>query len=125
MSFWDIIWFIFISFLFIAYLMLLFNIIGDLFRDRSVSGVVKAIWIILLIFIPFLTALIYLIVRGEGMATRQMEAMAHMQQRQNEYIKQVASSSSPADEIAKAKEMLDSGAITQAEFDALKQKALS
>jgi predicted PurR-regulated permease PerM len=125
MSFWDIIWFIFISFLFIAYLMLLFNIIGDLFRDRSVSGVVKAIWIILLIFIPFLTALIYLIVRGEGMAARQMEAVADMQQRQNEYIKQVASSSSPADEIAKAKAMLDSGHITQAEFDALKQKALS
>ena len=125
MSFWEVIWFIFISFLFIAYLMLLFNIIGDLFRDKDMSGLGKAVWIIVLIFIPFLTALIYLIVRGEGMAQRQMAAMQDMQQRQNEYIKSVASTSSPADEIAKAKAMLDSGHITQAEFDALKQKALS
>ena len=67
MSFWDIIWFIIISFAFIAYLMLLFNILGDLFRDQTL-GWMKAVWIIFLIFVPFLTALIYLIARGDGMA---------------------------------------------------------
>ena len=80
---------------------------------------------IALIFLPFLIALIYLIARGGGMAERQMEAMADMQARQNEYIKSVASSGSPTDEIAKAKAMLDAGTITQAEYDALKAKALS
>src|SRR6187402_1642162 len=66
MSFWNIIWFIFVSFAFIAYLMFMFQIISDLFRDHTVSGWVKAMWMILLIFFPFLTAIIYLIVRGNG-----------------------------------------------------------
>jgi len=126
-SFWDIIWWVFISFVFIAYLMLLFNIIGDLFRDSSVSGLMKGLWIIALIFVPFLTALIYLIARGNGMAERQMQTMADMQARQNEYIKQVAGSGSGSttEEIASAKALLDSGAITQAEFEAIKAKALA
>jgi len=69
-SFWDIVWFIFISFVFIAYLMILFSILGDLFRDKDTSGFVKALWVIALLVVPFLTALIYLIVRGHGMADR-------------------------------------------------------
>ena len=75
MSFWDIIWFIFVSFAFIAYLMFMFNIIGDLFRDHTVSGWVKALWMICLIFFPFLTAIIYLVVRGKGMYERQSAAI--------------------------------------------------
>jgi hypothetical protein len=126
MSFGDVLWFIIISFLFVAYLMVLFTILGDLFRDRETSGWVKAIWVIALIFLPFLTALIYLIARGGSMAERQAKQMEEIKAAQDSYIKQVASSgSSPADQIAQAKALLDSGSITQAEFDALKAKALS
>jgi len=126
MSFGDVLWFIIISFLFVAYLMVLFTILGDLFRDRETSGWVKAIWVIALIFLPFLTALIYLVARGGSMAERQAKQMEEIKAAQDSYIKQVASSgSSPADQIAQAKALLDSGSITQAEFDALKAKALS
>ena len=125
MSFWDIIWFIIVSFAFIAYLMLLFNILGDLFRDRETSGWMKAVWIIFLIFVPFLTALIYLIARGDGMHRRQIAAMEDMKAAQDTYIKSVAGGTSPAEQIAHAKELLDNGTISQAEFDSLKAKALS
>ena len=124
MSFWDIIWFIIVSFAFIAYLMVLFNIIGDLFRDQTVSGVMKAVWMICLIFFPFLTAIVYLIVRGQGMAERQAAAVSQVRAGQEEYIRSVAAAS-PADQIAQAKGLLDCGAISQAEFDALKAKALA
>ena len=104
-SFWDIIWFIIVSFAFIAYLMILFNILGDLFRDKSVNGWVKAIWIVFLIIFPFITALIYLIARGAGMAQRSAENYADLRQAQDAHIRSVAGSgsASPAEEIAKAK----------------------
>jgi uncharacterized membrane protein len=124
MSFWNIIWFIFVSFAFIAYLMFMFQIIGDLFRDHTVSGWVKALWMICLIFFPFLTAIIYLVVRGHGMYERQSAAITAARANQEDYIRNVASTS-PGDQIAQAKGLLDSGTISQAEFDALKAKALS
>ena len=74
MSFWDVVWFIFISFAFVAYLMVLFSILSDLFRDRDTSGVVKAIWVVALIIFPLVTSLIYLIARGGGMTDRSMQA---------------------------------------------------
>ena len=123
MSFWDIIWFIIVTFAFVAYLMVLFSILSDLFRDKETGGFVKAVWVILLIFVPFLTALIYLIARGHGMAERNVKAAEEMQKAQNAYIRDVAGSS-PADQIHKGKELLDAGAISQAEFDAIKAKAL-
>ncbi|MFC5264739.1 SHOCT domain-containing protein [Kribbella qitaiheensis] len=126
MSFWDIIWFIIVSFAFIAYLMVLFNILTDLFRDRDVSGWVKAIWVICLIIFPFLTALVYLIARGRGMAERQAAAWGSARAAQDEYIKSVAgSSASPTAQIAQAQELLTAGTISQAEFDTLKAKALA
>ena len=125
MSFWDIIWFIFVSFAFIAYLMFMFQIISDLFRDHTVSGWVKALWMICLIFLPFLTAIIYLIVRGKGMYARQSAAIDQARASQEDYIRNVAAPASPGDQIAQAKDLLDSGAISQAEFDALKAKALA
>ena len=125
MSFWDIIWFIFVSFAFIAYLMFMFQIISDLFRDHTVSGWVKALWMICLIFFPFLTAIIYLVVRGKGMYERQSAAINEARAGQEDYIRDVAATTSPTDQIAQAKGLLDSGAISQAEFDALKAKALS
>jgi Short C-terminal domain/Phospholipase_D-nuclease N-terminal len=126
MDFWDIVWFIFISFAFVAYLMVMFTIITDLFRDPETSGWLKAVWIICLIFFPLITALIYLIVRGRSMTARNEQTAQTVREQQERYIRQVATSgSSPADQIAQAKQLLDSGAISQAEFDALKQKALT
>lgn len=125
MSFWDIVWFILISFAFVAYLMVMFSIIADLFRDPDASGIQKALWIVALIFLPFLTALIYLIARGGGMAERQASSLQKMREQQDAYIKQVATSASPADQIAQAKSMLDAGAITPEEFERLKAKALA
>src|SRR3954451_19222394 len=83
-SFWDIVWFIFIFFAFMAYLMVIFSIIGDLFRDHTVSGWMKALWIVLLIFLPLVTSLVYLIVRGKGMAERSAQNMQRAREAQDE-----------------------------------------
>lgn len=123
-SFWDIIWWFLWAFVFIAYLFVLFAIISDLFRDHKLNGWWKALWIVLLLFFPFITALVYLIARGRGMSERGAAQAQEIRQAQDSYIKSVAAASSPADEIAKAKTLLDAGTITQAEYDALKAKAL-
>ncbi len=125
MSFWDIFWFICISYLFILYLMMMFNIIRDVFRDQEMSGLGKAAWLGVMLFFPLVTALIYLIVRGKGMAKREYQARMAAQQQQDDYIRSVATPSSPSAEIAQAKSLLDSGVLTQAEFDAIKQRAVS
>jgi hypothetical protein len=124
MSFWDIIWFIIVSFAFVAYLMILFNIITDLFRDKSVSGGMKAVWMIGLVFLPFLIAVIYLIVRGKGMAERQYQVVQVGQEAQADYIRSVAGAS-PAGEIARAQQLLDARTITPDEFAALKARAMA
>jgi len=125
MSFWDVVWFIIISFAFIAYLMMLFWIVIDLFRDHETSGLLKAVWLVLLLFFPLITALVYVIVRGRGMSERTAGHYQSQQKQQEEYIKHVAGSSTPADQIAKASALLKEGAISQTEFDALKAKALA
>lgn len=122
-AFWDIIWWFLFVFVFVAYLMALFSIIIDLFRDHKLGGFAKAVWFIFLIFLPFITALVYLIARGKGMGERSMQQAKEMQAAQENYIRQVAGG--PSAEIASAQELLKSGAITQAEFDALKAKALA
>ncbi|WP_426322583.1 SHOCT domain-containing protein [Microbacterium sp. E-13] len=121
-----ILWFFWI-FVFVAYLMVLFSIIGDIFRDHELNGWGKALWILFLIFVPFLTALVYLIARGNGMQKRSIAQAQEMRAAQDAYIRQTAGSGggSAADDISKAKALLDSGTITQAEFDALKAKALA
>jgi hypothetical protein len=125
-SFWDFFWFIISFFLLMAYLMVLFQIVGDLFRDKSVSGGMKAVWIFFLIFLPILTSLVYLIARGHGMADRQIAQAKAMQADTDAYIRQVSTGSgSPADEIARAKALLDAGTINQAEYESLKGKALA
>lgn len=123
-SFWDIIWWFLVMFVFISYLFALFAIIGDLFRDHKLNGWWKALWIIFLIFVPFLTALVYLIARGRGMAERSQAQAQQFKSAQDDYIKSVAGAS-PSEEIAKAKALLDSGAITEAEFASIKSKALA
>ena len=121
-SFWDFFWFILSFFLLMAYLVVLFQVVMDLFRDRDLSGWAKAAWI----FFPVLTALIYLIARGQGMAERNLASAQAAQSDAENYIRSVsAGAASPADEIARAKALLDAGSINQDEYEALKAKALA
>jgi hypothetical protein len=114
-------------FIFLAWFMCLWWVFGDLFRSKDLGGGAKTLWVLFIVFLPFLGMFVYLIARGHGMNERAFAAQQELQQRQAEYIKSVASSSSAssADEIASAKALLDSGAITQQEFDQLKAKALA
>ncbi|MFM7212653.1 MAG: PLDc N-terminal domain-containing protein [Actinomycetota bacterium] len=124
MEFGEFLWSLLLIFFMIMYFMILFSVVIDLFRNHQMSGVVKAIWILFLIFIPLISLLVYVIVYGRGMATRQQDAVAEAQKEQAAYIKQVAGSS-PAEQIAQAQQLLQSGAISQQEFDSIKAKALS
>ena len=114
-------------FLFFAWFMCLFWVFGDIFRSKDLGGGGKTLWSIFVIFLPFLGIFVYLIARGKGMQDRQLEQAREMQAAQTEYIKSVAGSpaSDAAGQIASAKALLDSGALTQAEFDALKAKVLA
>src|SRR4051794_22701558 len=108
-----------------AYLVVLFQILTDLFRDKAVSGWFKAIWVLFLIIFPLLTSLIYLIARGQGMAERHVSEAQAAQADADAYIRSVATTGSPAEEIAKAKALHDSGAINDEEYASLKAKALA
>lgn len=119
---WDTIWWLFTIFVFVAYLVALFSIISDLFRDRKLNGFFKALWLLFLIFLPFLTALVYLIFRGKGMGERAAMQADTAKAATDDYIRSVAGGA--ASEIARAKELLDSGAITASEFEELKSKIL-
>jgi predicted PurR-regulated permease PerM len=124
MSFWDVVWFIFISFAFVAYLMVMFHVLVDLFRDRTVSGPMKALWVVGLIFLPVLTLLVYLFTRGDGMVERSVSDAEAMRRQQDDYIRKTAGRTSPTDQIVQARELRDAGDISEAEYNALKQKAL-
>jgi len=125
-DFWDVLLWSFWFFIWIAALMVWLRCLFDLFGDHTLSGWGKAGWALLLIFVPWLGALIYLIARGRSMTERQLSRAKEMQAAQDQYIQQVAgTSTSPADQIAHAKVLLDSGTIDQGEFDTLKAKALA
>jgi len=125
-SFWEILLWSFWIFIWIGAIIVWFRCIFDLFSDHSVSGWGKAGWALLLVFVPWLGALIYLIARGRSMGERQMAAVADAQAAQEDYIKSVAAKSSgPSDQIATAQSLLDAGSINQSEFDTLKAKALA
>jgi predicted PurR-regulated permease PerM len=127
-SFWDFIWYTLVIFAFVAYLMILFWILTDLFRDHKLSGWWKAVWIVFLVIVPWLTALVYLIARGGGMTQRNLEAQQQAKAQADEYIKSVAGGGggkSAAEQIADAKALLDSGTITDSEYEQLKAKALA
>lgn len=124
MQFTDFLWTFLFAFLLIAYIMIFFSIITDLFRDHTIGGGAKALWVIFLIAAPFIAALIYLIARGNGMAQRQQAAVVAAKKETDDYIKQVAGTST-ADELAKAQALKDSGAITAAEFATLKKNILA
>ncbi len=124
-SFWDTVLLILMTFVLVAYLLVLFQIIADLFRDKDLGGFAKAIWFIALIFLPFLTALAYILFRGRGMSERQLAAVHDARAETDAYIRKVASGKSPTEQIAEGKALLDSGAITADEFARLKAKALA
>ena len=115
-------------FLFI-WIMILVHILSDLFRDHTLSGGAKTLWVLFLVFLPFLAALVYLLTRGKGMAERAAARQQQAQEQFDGYVRSVATpgdaAASPAEQIARAKELLDAGTIDQAEFDRLKAKALA
>ena len=125
-DFWDVLLWSFWFFIWIAAIMVWIRCLFDLFGDDSLSGCGKAGWAVLLVFVPWLGALIYLIARGRSMTERQLANAERMRADQEAYIQQVAGAGrSPADQIADGKALLDSGAISAAEFEALKAKALA
>ncbi len=123
--FWSMLWFFFLF----IWIMILVHILSDLFRDHTLSGGTKTLWVLFLVFLPFLAVLIYLFTRGQGMAER---AAARQQQAQDQfegYVRTVATTgdatTTPTEQITQAKQLLDAGTIDQAEFDRLKAKALA
>lgn len=114
-------------FLFFAWIMCVFYVFADVFRSRDLGGGAKTLWVIFIILVPFLGVFVYLIARGHGMASRNLEAQQQLRDQQADYVRSVVSSSggtSSVDQIASAKKLLDDGAISQAEFDRLKTQAL-
>jgi Phospholipase_D-nuclease N-terminal/Short C-terminal domain len=124
--FLDVFWTMLVFFVWVAWFMLLFRVIGDIFRRHDIGGGAKVLWLIFVIVLPFLGVFIYLIAESKGMAERSFERSQASQQQFDDYVRETASSKGgAAAEIEKAKQLLDSGTITRAEFDALKQKALA
>jgi hypothetical protein len=123
--FLDVLWTMLIFFLWVIWFWILITVFADIFRRHDIGGGSKALWMVFVIFLPFLGVLVYLAVNSKGMAERNVKTMRESQAHTDDYIRSVASSAGPAGEIEKAKALLDSGAIDQAEFNALKQKALA
>jgi hypothetical protein len=123
-TFFDALWTMLVFFLWVAWFILLFYIVVDVFRRRDASGWKKTIWLIFILFLPFLGVFAYLIANGDDMARRNVEQAAAQKRDMDEYVRSVASEGGAAAEIERAKGLLDSGAITQAEFESLKAKAI-
>jgi hypothetical protein len=123
--FLDVLWTLFVIFIWVIWFWLLITVFADVFRRHDISGGKKALWLIFVIIVPFLGVFIYLISQSDEMAQRNMKQMEAQQAQMDTYVKSVAGSGGAAAEIEKAKQLLDSGAISQAEYDAIKTKALS
>ena len=124
-NFWDLMWLLVTSFFMVIYLIIMFQVVIDIFRDHKLDGVAKALWIVALIIAPFFSVLAYLIVRGAGMSERQMATLQHNRAEAESYLRGMVQVKSPAEQIADAKALLDAGTISTEEFNALKAKALS
>ena len=123
--FLDLMWTMVVFFVWIMWFWLLFTVFADVFRRSDISGGKKTLWIIFAILLPFLGVFVYLITQNVGMTERQLQRTRAQRDQFDEYVRQTAEGGGAAAEIEKAKQLLDSGAITQAEFDTIKQKALS
>jgi hypothetical protein len=124
-SFGDVMWSMFVFFMWILWFWLLFTVFGDLFSRHDISGWAKAGWAVFVIILPFLGVFIYLIAEGKAMGERAAQRAQSQKTQMDDYVRSVASSESPTAEIAKGKDLLDKGAITQAEYDQLKARALA
>ena len=123
--FLGVLWSMLVFFVWVAWFMLLFKIVGDVFRRRDIGGGMKKLWLLFVLFVPFLGVFIYLIANNDEMAQRDLERAQAAQAQFNDYVQQAAGSGGAAAEIDKAKKLLDSGAINESEFAALKAKALA
>ena len=123
--FLEVVWTMFIFFGFVVWLWLLFTVLGDIFRRRDASGFGKVLWIIFIIVLPFLGVFVYAIAEHQGMTERAIKRQESTQAGVEQYLRSVAAQGDPAEQIAKAKALLDQGAIDQAEFDQIKQRALA
>ena len=123
--FFGVLWSMLVFFVWVAWFMLLFRIIGDIFRRRDIGGGAKTLWLIFTLFLPFLGVFVYLIANNDEMAKRDLERHQAAQAQFNDYVQQAAGSGGAASEIDKAKQLLDSGAINESEFAAIKAKALA
>jgi len=124
-SLWDWIWLTIVIFFIAVYIMMLFRVVLDIFRNHESSGWVKAGWLIVLFLFPLITMLIYVIVNGKEMAQRDVKQYEAARQAQDDYIRSVAAPADPTAQIAQAHDLLSKGAISQAEFDSIKAKALA
>jgi hypothetical protein len=123
--FLDVMWTMLVFFAWVIWFWLLITVFGDVFRRRDISGWGKAAWIIFVIVLPYLGVLVYLIAQHDGMAERNVKQVQQSKEQMDDYVRSVSAASDPAEQIAKGKKLLDEGAITPSEFDALKQKALA
>lgn len=120
----ELLWSLLTIFFMVVYFMMLFSVVVDLFRDHETSGAAKAIWLILLLVFPLITLLVYVVVRGDGMARRSAAQARTAESQFQEYVRDVAGGS-PAAEIGRARALVDEGTITPEEFEALKRKVLA
>jgi Phospholipase_D-nuclease N-terminal/Short C-terminal domain len=123
--FLEVFWTMLIFFAFVVWIWILFTVLADLFRRHDTSGFSKVLWIIFIIILPYLGVFVYLIAEHTGMTERAIKQQEATQEKVDKYVQSVATKGDPAEQIAKAKTLLDSGTITQAEFDHIKQKALA
>jgi hypothetical protein len=123
--FLEVFWTMLIFFAFVVWLWILFTVFADVFRRRDISGFVKTIWVIFVIVFPYLGVFVYLIAEHNGMTERSIQAQQEAKSQFDQYVQSAAGKTDPAEQITKAKRMLDDGTISQAEFDQLKQKALA
>jgi type VI protein secretion system component VasK len=123
--FLDVLWTMLVFFLWVSWFVLLFHVVGDVFRRRDIAGGKKTAWLLFLLFVPFVGVFAYLIANSDEMARRNVEAESVAVREREEYIRAAAGSGSPADDIERAQSLLDRGVINQAEFDAIKAKALA
>jgi hypothetical protein len=123
--FLDVFWTMIVFFAWIMWISLMIHVFADVFRRHDIGGGAKVLWLLFVILLPFLGVFIYLITQSTSMAERGQRDAAAAQSQMDDYVRSAAASGDPAEQIAKAKQLLDSGAIDQSEFDALKQKALA
>jgi hypothetical protein len=124
MSFWDVMWFIVLSFMLMACLMVLFAVLSDRFRDPDTSGLVKAIRVVFLVLLPLITSLVHLVARGRKMMQLDAERFERQSRDQAAYIREVADQGTPTEELVRVREMFDAGLVSQPKFERLKAKAL-